>query len=438
MPRRRCGRTAAHLGRSISPPGARIGCTCSARYSPRRSCSRCPLWRMLRVRSSPPTGRRSRSGRSRPSRKRWFRPSSVSASRRAGGASSPSLSPRPSRPWCSRSRRPTPGARGRPASSRPASSRCGSEPRPPSPCRASSRRWGANRRRSTRSSESGPTRWACCWRSRSSCRPERTCGGCAGPGRSGRSTATPRMRRAWWRSSARLRNSRRSAFSPLRRALHWATGPMKALPWLSDTLRRLNPRERRVVLGGALVSATALVIVLLGLPLAHHWAVREAAYTVNREQWLRLAALAASTDRLRRAVDERKLAHATDEARLVTGATPALAASALQGLLQRYADESSVQLNRVDVASQPRPDQPGLLAIPVQLQCQGDVYGLVDFLSRLAGGEKLLSLDELSLNAGFTMGPAPGSGPRRDRAPQPLSWSLRLHGLYRAGGAPSS
>src|SRR5437660_7181315 len=179
---------------------------------------------------------------------------------------------------------------------------------------------------------------------------------------------------------------------------------MKALPWLSDTLRRLNPRERRVVLGGALVSATALVLVLLGLPLAHHWAVREAAYTASREQWLRLAALAASTDRLRRAVDERTLAHATDEARLVTGATPALAASALQGLLQRYADESSVQLNRVDVASQPRPDQPGLLAIPVQLQCQGDIYGLVDFLSRLERGEKLLAVDELSLNASLNAG----------------------------------
>src|SRR2546422_6777538 len=215
---------------------------------------------------------------------------------------------------------------------------------------------------------------------------------------------------------------------------------MKALPWRFDTLRRLNlnTRERRVVVGGALVSATALLIVLLGLPFAHHWAVREAAYTTSREQWLRLAALAANTDRLRRALDEQKSAYAADEARLVTGATPALAASALQGLLQRYADESSVQLNRVDVASQPRPDQPGLLAIPVQLQCQGDVYGLVDFLSRLAGGEKLLPLDELSLNAPFTMGPAPGSGPRRDRAPQPLSWSLRLHGLYRAGGASSS
>src|SRR3989442_4809156 len=213
---------------------------------------------------------------------------------------------------------------------------------------------------------------------------------------------------------------------------------MRPLRSLSDTLRRLKPRERRVIAGGAIVSEAGLVMVLGVVPFAHRGAAREAVYAASREQWMRLATLATSTDRLRRALDEEQRAFAADQARLVSGATPALAASTLQGLLQRYADESAVQLDRVDVASQPRPDQPGLLAIPVQLQCQGDVYGLVDFLSRLAGGEKLLSLDELSLNAGFTMGPAPGSGPRRDRAPQPLSWSLRLHGLYRAGGASSS
>jgi type II secretory pathway component PulM len=207
---------------------------------------------------------------------------------------------------------------------------------------------------------------------------------------------------------------------------------MRALPWLSDTLRRLNPRERRVVLGGALVSVTALVIVLLALPIAHRWAIREAAYTASREKWQRLAALAASTGRLRHAVDERKRAHAAGEARLVTGATPALAASALQGLLQRYADESSVQLNRVDVASQPRAGQLGLLSIPVQLQCQGDIYGLVDFLSRLEHSEKLLALDELSLNTAFATSARSVRGSRSAPTPQYFSWSIRLHGLYRA------
>ena len=127
----------------------------------------------------------------------------------------------------------------------------------------------------------------------------------------------------------------------------------------------------------------------------------------------------------------------------LTDVIRSLAASALQELLQRYAEESSVQLNRVDVASQPRAGQSGLLAIPVQLQCQGDIYGLVDFLSRLEHSEKLLALDELSLNAGFATGVRPVRRSGRVTAPQPqpqyFSWSLRLHALYRgAGGASGS
>src|SRR2546427_11143551 len=139
------------------------------------------------------------------------------------------------------------------------------------------------------------------------------------------------MRRAWWRSWARLRNSRRCAFSPRQPVVRWATGPMKALLWLSDTFRRLNPRERRVVLGGALVSATALVLVLLGLPFAHRWAVREAAYRASREQWLRFAALTANTDRLRRAPGPRTLALTTRGGPHATAAAAARAPAARPG-----------------------------------------------------------------------------------------------------------
>jgi len=204
---------------------------------------------------------------------------------------------------------------------------------------------------------------------------------------------------------------------------------------LSDTLRRLKPRERRVILGGASVSAAALVIVLGILPFGRRWAAREDAYAASREQWVRLATLAASTDGLRRTLAEQQRAFAADEARLVSGATPALAASSLQGLLQRYADESAVQLDRVDVAGQPRPDRPGLVAIPVQLQGQGDIYGLVDFLYRLERGEKLLVVDDLTLNAGVAWMPSAGfaGGSRSQR----LTWSVRLHGLYGAAAIES-
>jgi len=190
-----------------------------------------------------------------------------------------------------------------------------------------------------------------------------------------------------------------------------------------------------VILGGASVSAAALVIVLGVLPFGRRWAAREDAYAASREQWVRLATLAASTDGLRRTLAEQQRAFAVDEARLVSGATPALAASSLQGLLQRYADESAVQLDRVDVAGQPRPDRPGLVAIPVQLQGQGDIYGLVDFLYRLERGEKLLVVDDLTLNAGVAWMPSAGfaGGSRSQR----LTWSVRLHGLYGAAARES-
>ena len=191
-----------------------------------------------------------------------------------------------------------------------------------------------------------------------------------------------------------------------------------------------------MIAGGAIVSAAALVIVLGVVPVAHRWAAREAVYAASREQWMRLATLATSRDRLQHALDEQQRAFAADEARLVSGATPALAASMLQGLLQRYADESAVQLDRVDVAGQPRPDKPGLLAIPVQLQGQGDIYGLVDFLYRLERGEKLLVVDDLTLNAGFAWMPTPAFAGGRQS--QRLTWSVRLHGLYGAAARGSS
>ena len=201
---------------------------------------------------------------------------------------------------------------------------------------------------------------------------------------------------------------------------------MKTSPWLSATLQRLNPRERRVVAAGAAVSAAALFLVLLVLPFAHQWVTREAAIAASREQWTRLQSLVSGESRLRRALDTVRLAQQSVRGRLLAGTTPAVAASNLQVLLQRYADESAVQLDRVDAVSEAEPSREGggggLLAIPVRLQVHGDVYGLVDFLYRLQHGEKLLVTDELGINAG--LGSTLGS--------QSLTWSVRLHGLYPA------
>jgi hypothetical protein len=210
---------------------------------------------------------------------------------------------------------------------------------------------------------------------------------------------------------------------------------MRASPSPFDSFQRLEPRERRVVAGGAVVSAMLLATVWLVVPFAQHWSRRDARLAAAREHWARLATLVTSTGRLRQMLEEARQGSAADTNRLIAGATPALAASALQDLVQRDAAQSAVQLERVDAAGEPHVDKPGLLAIPVQLQARGDLYGLVDFLDRLDRGAPLLVVDELTVDAGLDEGDDGAAVTAAARAPrQTLTWTLRLHGLYEGDG----
>jgi hypothetical protein len=202
---------------------------------------------------------------------------------------------------------------------------------------------------------------------------------------------------------------------------------MRVFQSLSDSFQRLSRRERLMVSAGLAVSLAALCLTQVVVPFADRWVARERAYGASREQWTRLQGLVASEERLRQVLNRERGVRRASGDLLVPGTTPALAGSGLQALLRRYAEESMLQLDRVDVAGQPRADRPGLLEIPVLLQGEGDIYGLVDFLFRVQHGERLLVIDELLVNAGFVRpGPQDGGGVR------PLVWSLRAHGLYPA------
>jgi hypothetical protein len=175
------------------------------------------------------------------------------------------------------------------------------------------------------------------------------------------------------------------------------------------------------------------------LPFAQHWAARESRLEAARERWDRVATLVANTGRLRQTLDSARRASAADEGDIVAGATPALAASAIQDVLQRDAAQSGVQLERVDAAGEPQADKPGLLGIPVQVQARGDLYGLAGFLARIEHGSPLLIADELTINAGLDEGEgdgarlvSTGAGPH-----QSLTWTLRLHGLYEGTAEPA-
>ena len=177
-----------------------------------------------------------------------------------------------------------------------------------------------------------------------------------------------------------------------------------------------------MVLGGAAIGAAALLIVFALLPLADQWTSREASYAASRDRLVRLQSLVESEPRLREALERQRRALQLSVGLMATGSTPALAASNLQALVQRYAEESVVQLDRIFVAGEAKSDSQGLIAIPVQLQGQGDMYGLVAFLFRLQHGEKLLVIDDFTISAAM---------PQTDRR-EFVTWSLTMHGLYAA------
>jgi hypothetical protein len=202
---------------------------------------------------------------------------------------------------------------------------------------------------------------------------------------------------------------------------------MKAFRSPSAWFGSLSRRERLFVGVGAIIGVLALVFTLVADPLVDRWTAREAQLAANRERWTRLQALVSSEPALREALAARQRTHAATMRLLLVGATPALAASNLQAQLQQYADESFVQLNRVDVVGQPKAERPELLSIPVMLQGQGDVYGLVDYLYRLQYGQRLLVIDDISINAR-------SAWLAKD---QMLLWTVRAHGLYPAAEGSS-
>jgi hypothetical protein len=162
-----------------------------------------------------------------------------------------------------------------------------------------------------------------------------------------------------------------------------------------------DARERRTIaLGGAVLAAAVLVTTVI-LPTVARWRDREALIDALRRQRAQLVALGAQRPALEAAARSRVAQAEALPVRLLRGRTPALAASALQSLLQDYASASRVSVTRLDVAS--TPDNGATPAIPAIVSAVSDVYGLADFLSRVEHGGHLLEVTELSVSPNPTM-----------------------------------
>lgn len=183
------------------------------------------------------------------------------------------------------------------------------------------------------------------------------------------------------------------------------------------TTRPLSARERRIVRAGAALVLLAAAVVYVALPFARRWSAREAVIASKVERLARMRTLVASEPALRSAVALRESRPAPVGQQLLQGRTPALAASALQSLVQGYADQSRVTVSQLDVAGAPDSSAGALPTVPATLIAVGDIHGVTELLALLQHGARLLEIREVTVTANPSL-----------RAPQPLlqlSVSLR-------------
>ena len=143
----------------------------------------------------------------------------------------------------------------------------------------------------------------------------------------------------------------------------------------------------------------AVLLVYGVMPYARRWSAREELIAMRAEQVTRLRWLTANESSLQKASAER-LAQNTgvDRPRLLSGRSPALAASALQTTVQGYADESGITVRELNVAGAPDSTAAGVESIPATVSAIGDIWSIADFVSRLQHGSTLIDIREIGVS----------------------------------------
>lgn len=158
----------------------------------------------------------------------------------------------------------------------------------------------------------------------------------------------------------------------------------------------ITARDRRTLLLGA-VAVVCVLLLWVAIPFVRSWSEREALIAARRDELARLAGVTAAAPMLREAVAARSARAQEFAQRPVEAATAALAAGVLQGIVQRYADESQMSVSELNVSGEPDSASVALAALPATLIALGDVYGVADLIDRVQHGTTLLDIRELTV-----------------------------------------
>lgn len=176
-------------------------------------------------------------------------------------------------------------------------------------------------------------------------------------------------------------------------------------------------REQRVIRWGLAIVLVAIVATRVVVPYTQRWQARAVALEAARERVAQRRAIAAQAPQLTQAADvaERQLASAAR--RVLHARSLALAASALQALLQDATDGAGMVVNRIEAgadvgvdseaeseasaAAGPRAAAPAVSvpgdAVTASLSVIGDIHGLAALLATLERGPRVVVVERLTV-----------------------------------------
>ena len=162
-------------------------------------------------------------------------------------------------------------------------------------------------------------------------------------------------------------------------------------------------RARRVVTGGLLVLAVALLTTYGVLPAATQWREREMQFERVRAQVAHLKGMEQHASDIESAAAATEAQLAGSVRRVIHARSSALGASALQSLLQGAADASGLVVDRVDVG----PDLTSEGDLTATLSAYGDIHGLAALFAQLASAPRIVSVERLTVQINPALRGAP-------------------------------
>lgn len=146
------------------------------------------------------------------------------------------------------------------------------------------------------------------------------------------------------------------------------------------------------------MAGVALLYAFVVLPVVRRWSAREDMVVAAQDRVQRLRTLVRDGPLLAAEADAREAQRTSAMVRVIRERTPALAASALQAMLQDLAARSRVSITRLDVATAPDPAS-AHPAIPATLSAVTDIYGVADLLTRLQRHSTLIEVREVQVSS---------------------------------------